>query len=177
MRILIALTFLLITQVSFAQSNTLISAELQVYPTGIIPGLSADIPVSNTAYAHVRLGANIFDHRDLGEQDKEEGSGFGFSLGYRQFFGEQSPWRWGIKNDVWFNTVDWENDVNGTTETGTTDIIVIQPTGEIGYAFQFSKFVIVPSIAFGLEWNVKTDGEPTGEGPILLAGIQLGRKF
>ena len=79
-----------------------------------------------------------------------------------------------IKSDVWFNTIDWTTG----SESGTTDITVIQPTAEIGYQFLGqSGFFISPSIAFGAEWNVSTRGEPTGQGAILLVGVQVGKRF
>ncbi len=82
-------------------------------------------------------------------------------------------WRLGIKNDVWKNNVTWTTD----GQSDDTDILVIQPTAELSYVWLKSNFVIAPSVAFGLEWNVETKGEPTGEGPILLVGIQLGHRF
>jgi len=61
---------------------------------------------------------------------------------------------------------------------GHTSITVIQPTVELGYLFILGKSLhMTPSIAFGWEWNAKTDGEPTGEGAILLLGISVGKRF
>jgi len=162
-----------------AQKSVLLGAEFQAYPTGIIPGISADIQLAEKSYAHIRLAANIFDHRDLGEQMDEEGSGWGFSLGFRRFWNaEHRGWRLGVKTDVWFNSVDWmDMDSNGDPTSGTTDITVLQPTAELSYVFNKSGLVFAPMIAFGLEWNVRTEGEPTGEGPIILAGFQIAKTF
>ena len=162
-----------------AQSNTLVSVEFQAYPTGIIAGIATDFPLGAKDYFHARAGLNIFDHRDLGVQDNEEGNGYGVTLGYRRFINdEHKGWRWGIKTDLWLNTVDWEDvrDPVGLI-TDTTDITVLQPTAEVSYVFSNGSWIFAPSIAFGMEWNIKTEGEPTGEGAILLAGFQLARVF
>lgn len=157
----------------------MVSLEAQGYPTGFIPGLTADFPVAEAAFLHLRLGANLFDHRDLGKQDMEEGSGVGGSFGYRRFFSKaKRTWRWGIRTDIWFNKVDWSNrESNGELVDGQTDITVLQPTAELSYVLRSGQFIIAPSLAFGLEWNVRTAGRETGEGPIILLGVQLGRAF
>ncbi len=59
----------------------------------------------------------------------------------------------------------------------TSNITVIQPTIELGYLIKKEFSHITPTIAFGYEWNVKTNGEPTGEGAILLLRIQIGKRF
>lgn len=153
-------------------SQTDLAFELQLYPTGIIPGISIDHSLSEKSVLYGRLGANLFDHRDLGVQKDEKGSGFGLSLGYKSYFKDNNrkAWRWGIKNDIWRNSVDWDND----TEKGNTKIIVLQPTGELSYVFRKNKFFIAPSVALGFEWNLKTEGKATGEGAILLIGVQIG---
>lgn len=176
------LIFVMTTNLVFclnAQNKSAASLELQAYPTGFIPGISADLKLDDASFFHVRLGANIFDHRDLGVQETEEGSGIGFSLGYRRYFSPEKPrWRWGLKTDLWLNEVDWTNGTNsGSPSSGKTDITVLQPTAEVAYVFDLGGFILAPNIAFGFEWNVKTDGEPTGEGAILLLGIQLGKKL
>lgn len=161
-----------------AQSNNYLSLELQAYPTGVIPSISYDKSLSTNSYLHLRAGMNIFDHRDLGVQDEEVGQGYGFSLGYRRFFKQEATgFRWTIKSDLWFNSVDWKSNVDNIPAEGNTDIVVLQPTAEIAYVFMKKGIIIAPSIAFGVEWNIQTEGEPTGEGPILLLGLQLGKVF
>ena len=154
-----------------SQAQTDLAFEFQIYPTGILPGISIDHSLSEKSVLYGRVGANLFDHRDLGVQEEEEGAGLGFSLGYKNYFKEgRAGWRWGIKNDIWRNTVDW----NTGNESGETKIWVVQPTGEISYVFRKTSYFIAPSAALGFEWNVATDGEPTGEGAILLLGVQIG---
>ena len=67
-------------------AQTDLSLEVQVYPTGLLPGISIDQSISEKGVFYARVGANLFDHRDLGVQEEEEGSGWGFSLGYKNYF-------------------------------------------------------------------------------------------
>ena len=185
MRIFFVLLFSFLTVSIYGQEEGALTnrpsfgLDLQVYPTGIIPGLRFEHPISNKSDIYFRIGYQIIDHRDLGEQDNEEGNGYGFSLGYKKHFNaERTKWSLMFKNDVWFNTIDWEDARDGDLLTGTTDLIVLQPTLQLEYGFQLGQqWLLSPSAAFGLEWNVKTDGEPTGEGPILLLGVALTRRL
>jgi len=175
------LTFTLLLSYSslYSQSSSVVSLEALAYPTGVIAGVSLDKSLSIKEQIHIKLGINVFDHRDLGVQNDESGSGYGFTLGYRRFFNDnQTQWRWGIKSDLWFNKVDWLSvDDQGNDIVGQTDIVVLQPTAELSYVFGSKNFFIAPIISLGFEWNIKTKGEPTGEGAILLAGLQVGMKL
>jgi len=128
---------------------------------------------------HFRIGYQIIDHRDLGVQADETGSGYGFSLGYKRFLNQSGTWSLMLKNDFWINSIDWEDfeiGMNGedVAVSGTSDILVLQPTLQAEYNWAVSDHLFIsPSVAFGLEWNVKTEGRPTGEGPILLVGVSL----
>ncbi len=157
-----------------------LSISTQLYPTGIIPGLQLDQVIGENEAILFRIGYQFIDHRDLGVHDDEQGNGYGLTVGYKKYLHE-SPQKlyWAIKSDLWFNAIDWYDiEVNDNRIIGSTDITVLQPTAELGYQFLFpSDFFINPSIAFGWEWNIKTDGEPTGQGAILLIGLQLGKRF
>jgi len=163
-----------------ACSQSEIGVEFQVYPTGVMPGVSYHHGLSETSSLAIRVGANIFDHRDLGVHTGEEGSGLGGSLGYKKYLGDTpSKLFWQIRSDIWFNQVDWF-DQEGTSPRldGETDIVVVQPTASIGYTFlTTANLAISPSLSFGYEWNAKTTGEPTGEGSIILLGVQVGKRF
>lgn len=145
-----------------------IGIELQAYPTGLIPGIRLEKFLGEKESLNIRLGYQIIDHRDLGVQDDETGSGYGISLAYRRFFNENHRGlSLAFRTDLWFNEIDWETQGN----TGTTNIKVVQPTLMGEYVlYSSSKMSITPSLSFGYEWNVSTDGEPTGEGAILLIG-------
>ncbi len=170
------------TLVCTAQNGVLdASFEFQAYPTGLIPGIRIEGGFAERHAAHLRLGYTWIRHGDAGKHDDERGKGFGLTLGYRYFFKPEGfrGFFLGARNDFWFNEIDWKNDVGQAGETsGTTEIIVVQPTVEAGWLFVFNeKWVLAPTLAFGYEVNVKTEGEPTGEGMIMLAGLSLGRRF
>ena len=62
--------------------------------------------------------------------------------------------------------------------SGTTDIVVLQPTLIGGHVFLIKeKWVITPTLAFGYEINIVENGEPVGQGPILLWGVNVNYRF
>ncbi len=157
-----------------------VTLELQAYPTGIIPGVRIERGFSGQHAVHLRLGYQFIDHRDLGVQDDEKGQGLGFSLGYKRYFRpEFRGWFLGAKSDIWWNQIDWTQRPGTITEVkGTADIVVLQPTLEGGYNFLLgNNWVLSPSVAFGWELNVVTNGREVGQGSIILAGILIGKRF
>jgi len=178
----ILLSFL--AQTLFAQENKLstfdINLELQVYPTGLLPGIRLEKGFKEKNAVSLRLGYNVVDHRDLGVKDKEEGGGFGFSFGYKRYLKTDfEKLFFGIRNDVWFNEIEWIDNIETVAEeTGTADIIVVQPTVEAGYLWAFRKdWIFAPTISLGYEINVKETGGDVGEGAIFLIGVNLGKRF
>jgi len=165
---------------SSAQSTDL-GLEIQAYPTGVLSGVRADFGFGERQALHVRLGYNLVRHRDLGEHEDERGGGFGFSLGYKRYFSADfRRWFLGLRSDLWFNDVDWKDNIGMLNEvSGNTKITVLQPTLEGGFAFEFGEgqWFFTPSLAFGYEINVKTEGAEVGQGAILLAGFSIGRRF
>ncbi len=166
---------------SYGQSKIFdLGFEFQAYPTGLIPGLRLETGFADQHALHLRLGYNVFDHQDYGVQDDETGDGYGFTFGYKYYFKPGfERWFLGIKNDLWWNAVEWKNTVSSNIEiAGKTNITVVQPTLEAGFAMKVgSDWFFSPSLAFGFEVNVKTDGEPTGEGPIILLGFTFGKRW
>ncbi len=156
-----------------------VAFEFQAYPTGLIPGARVEVASGKHA-GHLRLGYNWIRHGSAGEHQNERGNGFGFSFGYKRYFSETQLGSFvGIKNDVWFNTIDWKDNIGLPNEIGgRSDVIVAQPTATFGYTFRLNPImVIAPTISLGYEINVWTDGEPTGEGAIFLLGFHVGRRF
>ena len=154
-----------------------IGIEFQAYPTGLIPGLAGSWYLSPKDALRFRIGYQFIDHRDLGVQDDETGTGFGGTMGYRRHFQSVRKGIFGgLRCDLWRNRIDWI-DFDGDTAimlaSGTSNVWVVQPTAEIGYNFSFGQWAFAPALAFGYEVNVATDGAPTGEGSILLIGIAL----
>ena len=154
-----------------------VGAEFQAYPTGLIPGLVFEFGFAERNGVHLKLGYNIFDHRDLGEHDDEDGSGLGISMGYRRYFQDgQGGFLLGARSDVWFNGVDWIDNPGEPLQTvGHTDLIVVQPTVEAGYQWKLAnnQLRLAPHAAFGWEWNARTEGSDTGQGAIVLVGVRL----
>ncbi|MBK9015010.1 MAG: hypothetical protein IPM82_13565 [Saprospiraceae bacterium] len=166
---------LLSAAIGFGQNRVMdIGLEVQVYPTGYIPGFRVEKSFTKRDLGSVRVGYQIIDHRDQGLHDDETGSGFGGSLGYKHYFNRYftGP-SLGLRTDVWANKIDWVTKLEmGGESKGSSDILVVQPTVEFGWAFTLGEnLVLTPAAAFGFEINVKTTGEDTGEGAILLAGL------
>ncbi len=80
MRIIVILLFKL-SVLSIGSAQIKINIELQAYPTGLIPGLRVEHSLNEKHTLNMRLGVNLFDHRDLGVQDSEKGWGLGGSIG------------------------------------------------------------------------------------------------
>lgn len=125
-----------------------------------------------------KLGYNIARRQDFGEHDKEEGGGFGFAMGYRQYLkaghaGFSLEGRLGM----WFLDIDWED--NAPSRQGNSNISVFQPTVGIGYDFLVNndKIKLGILVAFGYEVNVTTSGEDVGQGGISLVGLSVGFKL
>ena len=171
---------LLLAMFCNGQSSFLdINFELQVYPTGIIPGVRIE-GVEGLNAVHFRFGYNWIRHGDHRKHEDERGQGFGLTFGHKRYFKSyQKGWYAGLKNDFWFNEIDWKNNIGQVDETnGYSEIIVVQPTAEFGYIFQLTPSVVIsPNIAFGYEVNIKTSGEQTGDGAIFLIGFQVGKRI
>lgn len=172
---------LFITSSAFGQEgrgSKAMGVEAQAYPTGFIPGVRFSYGISDYSDLNFRLATNIADREDNGEHDLEEGDGPGFSMGWRRYYQTTHlGWFWGLRADVWFLEIDWEDHVNRQAQ-GRTDITVFQPTAEAGYRFDLgSGWTFTPALALGFEINVETDGEDVGEGAILLGGLSLTYRF
>ncbi|MEZ5038940.1 MAG: DUF3575 domain-containing protein [Saprospiraceae bacterium] len=154
--------------------------EFQAYPTGLIPGLRLEKGFAEQHAVHLRLGYNWLRHQGYGVHEDERGGGLGFTLGYKYYFKEGfERWFLGVKNDIWWNEVDWKDQLGTANEiSGTSNITVVQPTLEAGFTLMAGEnWTFSPSLAFGYEVNVKTKGAPTGEGPIVLLGFTFGKRW
>lgn len=146
--------------------------ELQAYPAGVVPGAQARWRLDEDDAVFVRAAANLTDRRDFGEHDDESGAGFGLGAGWRRAAGGDlaaDGWHYGARLDLWSLSIDWEDP---GPRTGTTDVLVLQPTAEFGYGWSTaggSRLEL--TAALGAEINVDTDGEDVGEGAILLLGL------
>ena len=55
--------------------------EVQVYPTGVIPGIRYEWDISTKDQLFVRVAYNFTDRSDFGENDDESGGGSGIGGG------------------------------------------------------------------------------------------------
>lgn len=147
-------------------------AEVQAYPAGVILGGKARVELDESSALGFRIAVNNTDRGDWGEHEDESGSGFGIGASYRKAWDgtlDGDGWLWGARADVWMLDIDWEDP---GPRTGSTDIIVLQPTVEVGYGWTTdSGSRLELMLGFGAEINVDTDGEDVGEGAIGLLGL------
>lgn len=168
---------LVFSQLAISQENHTLSkefgVEIQQYPTGFLLGLRFNFGLKAHHRLNLRAGYNTLDHKDFGVQDSEIGGGFGGSLGYNYYFSPLcDKFFIGVRSDLWFNEIDWKNEVSGLN--GTTGVTVLQPTIIGGYTFILGeKFTLTPTLAFGAEINIRTQGEPVGQGAIILWGVSF----
>jgi hypothetical protein len=51
-------------------------------------------------------------------------------------------------------------------------VTVLQPTLQAGFRIPFGETIeLMPTLAFGYEFNIKTEGADIGQGAILLLGV------
>ena len=154
-----------------------ISAEVEAYPAGFIGNIQLTRFSSRSHALTFHAGFNATDRRDWGEHDDETGQGAGIGLSWRYYFKEApGGLHAGVRSDLWFLSIDWQQNA-GTM--GVTDITVLQPTAQLGYTYQplQSRWIFDATVSLGAEINVKTAGEPVGEGAILLLGMSAGYRF
>lgn len=171
--------------VLFAQNS--FQLETQAYPAGIIPGVRFEFNIGNNSNLTSRIGYNFTDRQDFGKNDNEKGGGPGFGIGYLKSDFISSDISVHFKTDLWFMDIDWEQKglitcdpvaCPNAVSSGTTEIIVLQPTIGLDYNFQLSENLFLkPNLSFGYEINIKTKGREVGEGAILLIGLNLGYRL
>jgi hypothetical protein len=148
-----------------------VGGELQLYPAGAIVVARYTRDVGQATRLHLHAGLNATDRRDWGLHALERGAGFGGGLALHRYRGSagRGPWI-GLRLDAWSLDIEWRD----PTRIGTTDVTVLQPTARGGWTFNAGQVAIDASISIGQEFNVRTTGDPVGEGAILLAGIAVG---
>lgn len=145
-------------------------------------GYTAALHIAYNLQVHhgfqVRIGYNKSNWKDKGKHDMEEGSGAGFSLGYRYYFlVRPHGFFLGARADVWRLKINWQEMLFIQTN-GTSKIWALQPAAEMGYMFLINDlFFISPTISAGIQTNIQTEGQPVGDGFIPQFGISAGWKF
>ena len=181
---LVPLLLLLFSVISVdARAQASVGLTLQAYPAGLITSIQGSISISPASQALAFVAWNATDRRDWGKHDNEEGGGPGAGLAWRYYFSaDHSGFFAGVRTDLWFLDIDWTDTApnrNVPDRTGTTEVTVLQPTAQIGYALPLGakRWVLEGAAALGAEVNVRTDGEAVGEGAILLVGLGLSYRF
>ncbi|MGB0982761.1 MAG: hypothetical protein ACPG19_01905 [Saprospiraceae bacterium] len=174
--LILAIIILLFAQNAQSQENNFhLEVETQWYPAGFQFMAATEYNWSSKDAIHLKFGYNLARRQDFSPfNELENGGGLGFTLGYRRYFKEEATGFYlGGRFDIWWLTIDWEDD--NATRMGTTDITVFQPTFEIGYLYQFDEMplAIGANLSNGYEINVQTKGDAVGEGFITLIGIRL----
>ena len=151
-----------------------VGVTVQAYPAGVILAARASLPIRARSTLTAHAAYNLTDRRDFGEHDNEEGRGPGFGLAFRRYLGAlYEGVHLGARADLWFLEIDWEDDA--PRRSGTTDIVVLQPTAQAGYTRTVAngRLVLEATVARGFEINIDTQGEAVGEGAILLGGLAM----
>ncbi|MCZ6705026.1 MAG: hypothetical protein O6942_03915 [Bacteroidetes bacterium] len=160
---------------------------VQIYPAGQI--VQAKALIHNGVRTDIRLyvGVNRARRKDYGKKDHEEGLGAGVGIDLAHLTGSKiSGVYYGGKLDLWYLNIDWEHVENpcppstkclapAILRTGETKIFVVQPTATLGYryALKNGSAALEFSVSLGAEINAYTDGDPVGEGLILLGGLAI----
>ncbi|MFZ5628006.1 MAG: hypothetical protein ACOY5B_02685 [Spirochaetota bacterium] len=149
--------------------------ELQAYPAGLIPGARLEYFPDSIQNVNLRLGYNFARRQDFGRHSDERGAGWGGGIGYRRYgFRERLPFFAGFHVDWWELAIDWQQNSGSFTNTGRTNISVLQPTFEAGFDWRFSHhWSVILAAAIGAEINVQTRGEAVGEGAIFLLSVAI----
>jgi len=158
--------------IEFGYRTTDIGGSYEWYPSGSVFGLHAAFNSRLHHSVHFKLGYNVSNRKDGGENDNEKGNGWGGTLGYRYYF-KPFPHKFfiGARSDLWRMSIDWEKG----GQAGTSKTWTLVPAFEIGYTFFINdQAFLTPSMSTGTEINLKTDGQKVGQGFITLIGISAG---
>ena len=148
--------------------------ESQAYPAGVIVGLQGQWALDEHDVAIARAAVNVTERQDFGEHDNEDGEGFGLGVGWRRYADSgQQGWLYGARLDLFYLDIAWRDDLaSGGTRRGSTDVTVLQPTLEGGYAWRLDEhWSFDLTVGLGAEINLNEQGEEVGDGAILLLGF------
>ena len=157
-----------------------VGIEVQGYPAGIMPGVCMDIGKWEHATISTRVGFDIVCRQGYsGLNDDERGWGPGVALGYRYHSGNSfSGFYAVVRADMWWLTIAWQDRSNRPNQ-GSTDVLVLIPTLEIGYLLPIKQtpYKIGFGIAQGREINLISLGKDVGQGYITLITCKAVKAF
>lgn len=138
-----------------SQSSVDVGFEFQAYPTGLMPGLRLEVPLNPSLLASFRAGYNFIRHGDSGKHDDERGHGWGATIGLKRYFAEgESGWFAGLRTGVWFNSLDWKDNIGQTDPMSGKQILwCFSPLWKL--VIVFAKRVVTFSL---LQWHLDGNG-------------------
>ena len=148
------------------------------YPAGFQPTFFWEQYLSQNTSWSLHGGFNFTDRSSWGEHDDESGWGFGAGVrGLYHFSGSKDGLFAGARLDLFQLYLDWEDEADDDTpsRSGSSDVLMIQPTLQGGYQVNLSdhRFLRL-NVGLGGEFNLSTSGEDVGEGAIFLIGFSYG---
>ena len=156
-------------------SRTWFGPSVRVYPAGIVTEGVIEVPLGRGSWNAVLSGGyNGARRGHFGRHDDERGGGPGLALGLDRRLGPPSSgWLIGVRLDWWWLGIDWTD--RSPERRGHTSVRVLQPTARVGYGWTVfrGRARLEGSVGLGAEINVRTDGEPVGQGAIGLVGVSL----
>ena len=143
--------------------------EIQGYPAGIIPTVTANFFIINQVALRIRLGGNFANRRDFSPyNDNENAKGFGASTGLVVYFPYKlGHFTAGATIDFWNMYTNWKDSLSSANPImGKTYTLVFQPWVDVGYLFNIknTRINLGTTLGFGKEINIITRGERVGEG-------------
>jgi hypothetical protein len=145
-------------------------AEFRGYPSGEIISGFLGTDLGNHYYGSASLSYNFAQRGSNGKHDDENGGGIGGGVTVDKYFRPgQLGWFLGGRAELFGLSIDYRN----PGVSGTSDILVFQPTVRGGYAWAFDHghYGLQLGLSFGGEINVHTRGEAVGDGAIVLGGV------
>ncbi|MCB9252043.1 MAG: hypothetical protein H6605_06220 [Flavobacteriales bacterium] len=143
--------------------------EIQGYPAGIIPTLTADLYFRNQLAVRLRAGGNFANRQDWSPyNDRETAKGYGGSLGLVSYHPYKlGHFTAGATIDIWSMWTHWKDKIDGSDpQEGDTYTLVFQPWINVGYLFNIrnTRINLGTTLGMGREFNIVTKGDRVGEG-------------
>ena len=145
-------------------------AEFRGYPSGEIISGFLGTELGNDYYGSASISYNFAQRGNNGKHDDENGGGVGGGVTVDKYFrAHQLGWFVGGRAELFGLSIDYRN----PGVSGTSDILVFQPTARAGYAWAFDngRYGLQLGLSLGAEINVHTKGEKVGDGAIVLGGV------
>lgn len=145
-------------------------AEFRGYPSGEIISGFLGTDLGNNYYGSASISYNFAQRGNNGVHADEKGGGVGGGLTVDKYFRSgQVGWFVGGRAELFGLSIDYRDP--GTS--GTSDILVFQPTARAGYAWAFDggRYGLQLGLSLGAEINVHTKGADVGDGAIVLGGV------